>query len=101
MAGGGGFEAVDARLTRWMSRRGVALLRWSLGVVFLWFGALKFFPGASPAEDLAARTIAAMTSQVSTRMTALERLPKGRNWSTTGTATRSGSRCSRIRGSRR
>ena len=62
MAGGGGFEAVDARLTRWMSRRGVALLRWSLGVVFLWFGALKFFPGASPAEDLAARTIAAMTS---------------------------------------
>ncbi|MEP6639250.1 MAG: hypothetical protein ABJC39_07850 [Chloroflexota bacterium] len=26
-------------------------------MLFLWFGALKFFPGLSPAEDLAARTI--------------------------------------------
>ncbi|HEU4395658.1 MAG TPA: hypothetical protein VFS92_08840 [Planctomycetota bacterium] len=62
MAGAGPrFEAVDARLTRWMSRHGVGLLRGSLGVVFLWFGVLKFFPGASPAEDLAARTISVLT----------------------------------------
>ncbi|MEO6525164.1 MAG: DoxX family protein [Gemmatimonadaceae bacterium] len=51
------FNAVDARITRWMARHGLALLRISLGVVFLWFGALKFFPGMSPAQDLAARTI--------------------------------------------
>ena len=50
-------DAVDARLTRWMARHGVPLLRISLGVVFLWFGVLKFFPGLSPAQDLAARTI--------------------------------------------
>jgi uncharacterized membrane protein YphA (DoxX/SURF4 family) len=50
-------ERVDVRLTRWMARYGLTLLRISLGVVFLWFGALKFFPGLSPAHDLAARTI--------------------------------------------
>jgi uncharacterized membrane protein YphA (DoxX/SURF4 family) len=51
------FEAVDTRITHWMARYGVPLLRISLGVVFVWFGALKFFPGLSPAQDLAARTI--------------------------------------------
>ena len=48
---------IDVRLTRWMASHGVPLLRISLGIVFLWFGALKFFPGISPAQDLAARTI--------------------------------------------
>jgi uncharacterized membrane protein YphA (DoxX/SURF4 family) len=51
------FDAIDARITRWMARYGVPLLRISLGVVFIWFGVLKFFPGLSPAQDLAARTI--------------------------------------------
>ena len=53
--------AVDVRLTRWMARHGVPLLRVSLGIVFLWFGVLKFFPGLSPAQDLAARTIALLS----------------------------------------
>ncbi|HEY3165164.1 MAG TPA: hypothetical protein VGJ71_12435, partial [Candidatus Limnocylindrales bacterium] len=30
-------------------------------IVFLWFGALKLFPGASPAEQLAGRTIETLT----------------------------------------
>lgn len=51
------FDVLDARLTNWMARHGLLLLRVSLGIVFLWFGALKFFPGLSPAYDLAARTI--------------------------------------------
>jgi uncharacterized membrane protein YphA (DoxX/SURF4 family) len=51
------FDAVDARITNWMARYGMPLLRISLGIVFLWFGALKFFHGLSPAQDLAARTI--------------------------------------------
>ena len=51
----------DVRLTRWMARYGVGLLRASLGVVFFWFGVLKFFPGISPAQDLAARTISLIT----------------------------------------
>jgi uncharacterized membrane protein YphA (DoxX/SURF4 family) len=55
------FDRVDARITAWMAKYGILLLRLSLGVVFLWFGALKFFPGLSQAEDLAARTIARIT----------------------------------------
>lgn len=46
---------------RVMEFHGVSMLRRSLGVVFFWFGILKFFPGSSPAEDLAARTISELT----------------------------------------
>ncbi len=51
----------EARLTRWLARHSLTLLRISLGIVFVWFGALKFFPGLSPAHDLAARTITTLT----------------------------------------
>jgi uncharacterized membrane protein YkgB len=57
----GWFDRVDRRITEWMAEHGLALLRLALGVVFFWFGVLKLFPGASPAEDLAARTIGALT----------------------------------------
>ncbi len=55
------FNHADVRLTRWLARFGPLALRVSLGVVFLWFGALKFFPGLSPAQDLATRTIDVLT----------------------------------------
>ncbi|MFA7332522.1 MAG: DoxX family membrane protein [Candidatus Delongbacteria bacterium] len=48
---------LDATLAAWMARHGIRLLRLSLGLVFLWFGALKFFPGLSPAQSLAGNTI--------------------------------------------
>lgn len=51
------FNSIDRLVTDWMARYGVVLLRVSLGIVFLWFGVLKFFPGLSPAEGLAAKTI--------------------------------------------
>jgi uncharacterized membrane protein YphA (DoxX/SURF4 family) len=51
------FDRIDVRLTRWMARYGIVLLRISLGLVFLWFGFLKFFPGLSPAEELVTNTI--------------------------------------------
>jgi len=55
------YHRVDAAITGWMARHGVRLLRISLGVVFFWFGFLKFFPGLSPATDLATRTIDVLT----------------------------------------
>jgi len=55
------FDTVDQQITKWMARYGIVLLRISVGLVFLWFGALKFFPGMSPAQDLAIRTIQVMT----------------------------------------
>jgi uncharacterized membrane protein YkgB len=57
----GRLDRMEEVAAGWMARHGVALLRISLGVVFFWFGALKFFPGLSPAEDLAARTISVLT----------------------------------------
>lgn len=33
----------------------------SIGLVYLWFGILKFFPGLSPADELAKQTIAIIT----------------------------------------
>lgn len=55
------FDAFDAQLTRWAARHAITLLRVSIAIVFLWFGVLKFFPGMSPAQDLAARTISALS----------------------------------------
>lgn len=55
------FDRVDVSVTNWMARFGIMLLRVSLGIVFFWFGALKFFPGLSPAQDLAMRTIDILT----------------------------------------
>lgn len=52
------FNVVDIHITRWMALHGVRILRIALGIVFLWFGALKLFPGMSPAEDLVRATVA-------------------------------------------
>ena len=46
-------ESLDARITTYLARHSFTLLRVSLGFVFLMFGLLKFFPGMSPAEDMA------------------------------------------------
>lgn len=54
-------DRVDARVAGWLARHGLTLLRISLGIVFLWFGALKFLPGVSPAQELATRTISVLT----------------------------------------
>lgn len=51
----------ELRLARWLARYSITLLRISLGVVFLGFGALKFVPGLSPAEPLAAQTLEILT----------------------------------------
>jgi uncharacterized membrane protein YphA (DoxX/SURF4 family) len=40
-----------------VSRSALTLLRISIGIIYVWFGALKFFHGYSPAEDLAISTI--------------------------------------------
>jgi len=55
------FDRLDRRITEWMAAHGLTLVRFALGIVFLWFGALKLFPGLSPAETLAGRTIEALT----------------------------------------
>lgn len=51
------FDRIDRAIAGWMQRNGIRLLRYSLGIVFIWFGALKFFDGLSPAESLVRRTV--------------------------------------------
>jgi len=55
------FTQIDQRITRWMAENGITLLRISVGIVFVWFGVLKFVPGLSPADELATRTIATLS----------------------------------------
>ncbi len=44
-----------------MKIKKVYLLAISVGIIYLWFGLLKFFPHLSPAEELAKNTINALT----------------------------------------
>ncbi|WP_316528259.1 DoxX family protein [Kitasatospora brasiliensis] len=55
-----GRRRADA-FSRGYRRVAPAVLRVSVGAVYLWFGVLKFIPGASPAEDLATRCMSLMT----------------------------------------
>jgi uncharacterized membrane protein YkgB len=46
------FNTADKQITRFLARHSLTVLRISIGLVFVWFGALKLFPGMSPAEPL-------------------------------------------------
>ena len=54
-------EKKEKRVTLWMADHGISLLRISLGIIFLWFGLLKYFPGVSPMEDLSVNTVRVLT----------------------------------------
>ena len=49
-------DRIDAKVIPFLRRVAVPLLRISLGVVFVWFGALKVFD-VSPVSDLVASTV--------------------------------------------
>lgn len=39
----------------------IKFLAISIGIIYIWFGTLKFFPGLSPAEELGGETVYALT----------------------------------------
>jgi len=45
------------KVNTWLTQNAMNLLRISIGVIYVWFGALKFFPNLSPADQLAKDTI--------------------------------------------
>ena len=49
------------RFEAWLTRRSITILRISLGMMVLGFGILKYFPGASPAENLVVTTTHLLT----------------------------------------
>ena len=54
-------RSTEAACHRFLVAHSIAMLRISLGVVFLMFGALKFFPGVSPAQSLVEQTTHLLT----------------------------------------
>ena len=47
---------LDILITDFMSRWGITLLRYSIGIIYIWFGILKPF-GLSPAQELVENTV--------------------------------------------
>ncbi|MPZ25766.1 MAG: DoxX family membrane protein [Micromonosporaceae bacterium] len=64
-------DRATERVAGWLTGHSIPILRVSLGLVFLTFGVPKFFPGASPAEELTVRTIETLTLGVVSGGTAL------------------------------
>ncbi len=58
------FNKIDTKVTNWMAANGLVLLRISIGIIFFWFGALKFFNGLSPAEGIAIKTIKVLSFNI-------------------------------------
>lgn len=55
------FIAAEGIAHRWLVHHSIGVLRVTMGLMFLAFGALKFVPGASPAEELAVTTTRMLT----------------------------------------
>ena len=47
---------LDGSISSMMNTYGIIFLRYSIGIIFIWFGILKPF-GVSPAQDLVANTV--------------------------------------------
>ena len=64
-------DTAVTRLAALLNAHSIAVLRVSLGLVFLVFASFKFVPGLSPAEDLAVATIEKLTFGMVTGASAL------------------------------
>ncbi len=58
------FDQLDQQISTWMHHTGTPVLRIGLGIVFFWFGLLKFFPNLSPAEGLVRNTVYFMNPDI-------------------------------------
>jgi len=56
-----GLDALQLRAADWLGANSRTVLRLSMGLIFLAFGVLKFFPGVSPAEGMAVATFDQLT----------------------------------------
>ena len=58
------FTRFDLALVSLMDRIGIPFLRFAIGVIFIWFGALKTVGELSPAYDLVAATVYWLTPEI-------------------------------------
>ena len=54
-------QLLDAAIHRFLVARSIQMLRIIVGLIFLGFGVLKFFPGVSPVEELTIKTTDALS----------------------------------------
>lgn len=54
----------DQLVINFMEKVGLPFLRFAIGAVFIWFGALKTFGELSPAYDLVAKTVYWLTPEI-------------------------------------
>jgi putative oxidoreductase len=54
-------DTLQLRAADWLGANSRTILRLSMGLIFLGFGLLKFFPGVSPAEGMAVATFGQLT----------------------------------------
>lgn len=52
---------MELTLTRWLAQHTMRIASLSLGIIYLWFGLLKFLPGDIPIKALAGSTIEKLT----------------------------------------
>lgn len=57
-------RAIDRKVIDFMNRIGIGFLRFAIGAVFIWFGALKTVGELSPAYDLVAATVYWLTPEI-------------------------------------
>ncbi|MCF2492863.1 DoxX family membrane protein [Dyadobacter chenhuakuii] len=60
------FDKLDTSINKWLVANSINILRFTMGIVFVAFGVLKFFTGISPIESLATRTTSELTLGVFT-----------------------------------
>jgi len=65
------FFAMKKDTTVSVSSRSLLILRCSIGVIYCWFGILKFFKGYSPAEEIAITTMQQLTGGLLPGVTSL------------------------------
>jgi uncharacterized membrane protein YkgB len=54
-------RSIEERIGTWLTAHSGSVMRWSLGMIFLWFGLMKLCPGLCDVEVLAQKTISVLT----------------------------------------
>lgn len=54
-------KTISEKVLNSIESKGILVLRISVGIIFLWFGFLKYFHDVSDAEDIASKTISWLT----------------------------------------
>lgn len=57
------FNKIDKKISLWLLNHGPKFLRYSLAIIFIWFGALKIF-NVSPAAELVKATVTIIKPEI-------------------------------------